>query len=172
MTNRKTEEPRDSVKPTEGSPMILTSRRVSTAKGDELRDALRSKPMSAADVTLKVNSFEALGYFVEQMTDYQREQRLTMFVRALKFTPAAFALGAFEDWFTRERRAPSPADIGKTAEGLITRARQMIEWQGPPKVSPPFPKLTDAELAERRRLADRLMIEAGFKREGAGHGEA
>jgi len=113
--------------------------------------------------------FAGLGYYVPPMIDEQRQTRLVYFERAIEGIPSPFTSGAFDEWFNRMSRAPSPGDIGNAARSLVKLACERLDRLRPVLrgLSPLPREFTAEELARRRAFADALMIEHGFQMKGS-----
>jgi len=126
--------------------------------------------MDEEALAVRLGMFPGLGYYVPRMTREQRQMRLVVFVRALAAVPAPFTAGAFDEWFNRMSRAPSPGDIGNAGRALVRTAHERLKRLRPRQFEPAPrpPEFTPEELADRRANADAAMIEFGFKPSGSG----
>jgi hypothetical protein len=162
MTNQRkpeTEKRPANVERGKGSPPTLTSLEVSRAKTEQLQVALKANPLDPEAIAFQINLFEGLGYFIQPMTERQREERLRAFIKALRDIPGPFALGAFEDWFSRMPRVPSPGDIHIASSSLMGRAKDRTKpgWVREP--SPPIVEPLTPEQKKRRREFVKLMAQ-------------
>ncbi len=150
-------------------PTILNSRLILIASEKALNDALDCPELDAVEIAARLSMFGGLGYYVERMTKEQRRARIKIYVGTLASIPAPFSDGAFDEWFNRMSRAPSPGDICNAARALVKLARERLDRLRPVRRElAPIPReFTAVELAHRRAFCDAIMIEFGFKKKGS-----
>lgn len=113
-------------KPSAISKRLLNLRGASTASVERLKAAIDDPPLTAEEIAERLSMFEAVGFYVPGMTAAQKAERLRLFRDVLGSTPGAIALGAFDDWFARMQRSPTPNEIAGNVSAITSRAADRL----------------------------------------------